>query len=448
MDIKEVIAQYPRIPLTPLPTPLEFAPRLTKALGGPQVYVKRDDLTALAFGGNKTRKLEFLMADAVKQKADTVITLGGVQSNWVRQCVAAARKLGMDSVAVLEGEMPQIYQGNVLLDRIFGARLIYDPNITQELEDQEIQGICPITGKVAEDYREMGKRPYLMPLGGATPLGNLGYINAVDELMNQLTEKGIQADYLIAGTGTGGTQAGIECGLRLIKSSTKMLGISVSRHTQPKENEIAALCNTTMEFLGIRDEIFVPNDISVNYDYIGEGYGAVTEGAVEAIRMAAELEGLILCHTYAGKAFAGMVDLIRRGVLTREHTVVFLHTGGGVANFARQRGALNKLYLNLIPAVVLIKDGTSIGIVRRQRFDQLLENAAIPDDLGTMGNEEEKENSRYADKRRTFDAAGAGGRTRLGLYRAGLCGAMCGRCLSRHRWSDRIDQGSGQRQYF
>lgn len=334
MDIKEVIAQYPRIPLTPLPTPLEFAPRLTKALGGPQIYVKRDDLTALAFGGNKTRKLEFLMEDAVKQKADTVITLGGVQSNWVRQCVAAARKLGMDSVAVLEGEMPQIYQGNVLLDRIFGARLIYDPNITQELEDQEIQGICPITGKVAEDYREMGKRPYLMPLGGATPLGNLGYINAVDELMNQLTEKGIRADYLIAGTGTGGTQAGIECGLRLIKSSTKMLGISVSRHTQPKENEIAALCNTTMEFLGIRDEIFVPNDISVNYDYIGEGYGAVTEGAVEAIRMAAELEGLILCHTYAGKAFAGMVDLIRRGVLTREHTVVFLHTGGGVANFA------------------------------------------------------------------------------------------------------------------
>ena len=119
MDIKKVIAKYPRIHLTPLPTPLEFAPQLTKMLGGPKIYVKRDDLTAIAFGGNKTRKLEFLMADAVKQNADTVITLGGVQSNWVRQCVAAARKLGMDSVAVLEGEMPQVYQGNVLLDRIF-----------------------------------------------------------------------------------------------------------------------------------------------------------------------------------------------------------------------------------------------------------------------------------------------------------------------------------------
>ena len=334
MDIKKVIAKYPRINLTPLPTPLEFAPRLTKMLGGPKIYVKRDDLTAIAFGGNKTRKLEFLMADAVKQNADTIITLGGVQSNWVRQCVAAARKLGMDSVAVLEGEMPQVYQGNVLLDRIFGAQLIYDSNITQELEDQEIQGICPITSKVAESYRQRGKHPYLMPLGGATPLGNLGYINAVDELMYQMDEQGIHADYLIAGTGTGGTQAGIECGLRLANASAKMLGISVSHHTQPKEVEIAALCNTTMEFLGIHEQPFTPNDISVNYDYVGEGYGAVTDAAIEAIHMAAELEGLILCHTYAGKAFAGMVDLIRRGVLTRDHTVVFIHTGGGVGNFA------------------------------------------------------------------------------------------------------------------
>ena len=278
--------------------------------------------------------IRFIFNQVKAENADTVITLGGVQSNWVRQCVAAARKLGMDSVAVLEGEMPQVYQGNVLLDRIFGAQLIYDSNITQELEDQEIQGICPITSKVAESYRQRGKHPYLMPLGGATPLGNLGYINAVDELMYQMDEQGIHADYLIAGTGTGGTQAGIECGLRLANASAKMLGISVSHHTQPKEVEIAALCNTTMEFLGIHEQPFTPNDISVNYDYVGEGYGAVTDAAIEAIHMAAELEGLILCHPYAGKAFAGMVDLIRRGVLTRDHTVVFIHTGGGVGNFA------------------------------------------------------------------------------------------------------------------
>lgn len=334
MNINQVITQYPRIPLTPLPTPLEFAPNLTKALGGPQIYIKRDDLTALAFGGNKTRKLEFLMADAVKHQADTVITMGGVQSNWVRQCACAARKLGMDTVAVLEGEMPQVYQGNVLLDRMFGARLIYDPNVTQEMEDLEIQGDCPITGKVAEDYRRLGKRPYLMPLGGATPLGNLGYINAMNELAEQLSQLHLKADYLIAATGTGGTQAGIECGLRLLGAPFKLLGISVSRHTRPKEVEIAELCNATMAFLGIHGETFTPNDLSVNYDYVGAGYGAVTAGALEAIRMAAEQEGLVLCHTYAGKAFAGMIDLVRRGVLTREHTVVFLHTGGGVGNFA------------------------------------------------------------------------------------------------------------------
>lgn len=334
MDIKEIISRFPRIPLTPLPTPLEYAHNLTEYLGGPQIYIKRDDLTSLAFGGNKTRKLEFLMADAVAQNADTVITMGGVQSNWVRQTVAASRKLGMDAVAVLEGDMPQTYQGNVLLDRIMGARLIYDPNVTQELEDQEIQGACPITGKVALSYRDMGKTPVLIPLGGATPLGNLGYLNAIDELQGQLAEQQIKADYLVAATGTGGTQAGIECGLKLLGSQTKMLGISVSRHTHPKEDEIAELCNSTMEFLGVPDVTFHRDDIYVNYDYIGECYGAVTDTSLEAIRIAAETEGLILCHTYAGKAFAGMVDMVRQGKLTAKDTVVFIHTGGGVANFS------------------------------------------------------------------------------------------------------------------
>ena len=334
MDIKRLIAQHPRLPLTPLPTPLEYAPNLTEFLGGPKIYIKRDDLTALAFGGNKTRKLEFLLPPAVVAGADTIITLGGVQSNWVRQTVAAARKLGMDSVAVLEGERPVSYQGNVLLDHIMGARLLYNPNVTQDLEDQEIQELYPITGEVAEEYREMGRTPFLLPLGGATPLGNLGYINAVDELNQQLGELGIRADYIIAATGTGGTQAGIECGLRLSGSAAKMLGISISRHTRPKEEEISELCNVTMQFLNCPQEHFRPQDICVNYDYIGAGYGAVTEQALEAIHIAAEKEGLILCHTYAGKAFGGMIDLIRKGFLTRNHTVVFLHTGGGVANFS------------------------------------------------------------------------------------------------------------------
>ena len=334
MDIKEIVARQPRLRLTPLPTPLEFAPNLTALLGGPRIYVKRDDLTALAFGGNKTRKLEFLLPQAAAEGADTVITLGGLQSNWVRQTVAAARKLGMEAVVVLEGEPPQgDLQGNLLLDHLMGAELRYEPDVHQDVEDLEIQGVFPITGKIAEEYRAKGRHPVLMPLGGATPVGNLGYINAVDELHDQLKELGVKADYVIAATGTGGTQAGIECGLRLSGMDTKMLGISVSRHTRPKEEEIAELCNATMDFLDC-GERFATDQISVNYDYIGAGYGAVTDAALEAVSMAARTEGLILCHTYAGKAFAGMVDLVRKGVLTREDTVVFFHTGGGVANFA------------------------------------------------------------------------------------------------------------------
>ena len=335
MDIKEIVAKQPRLRLTPLPTPLEFAPNLTALLGGPRIYVKRDDLTALAFGGNKTRKLEFLLPQAAAEGADTVITLGGLQSNWVRQTVAAARKLGMEAVVVLEGEPPQgDLQGNLLLDHLMGAELRYEPDVPQDVEDLEIQGVFPITGKIAEEYRAKGRHPVLLPLGGATPVGNLGYINAVDELHDQLKALGVKADYVIAATGTGGTQAGIECGLRLSGMDTKMLGISVSRHTRPKEEEIAELCNATMEFLGCGGERFESGQISVNYDYIGASYGAVTEQALEAVSMAARTEGLILCHTYAGKAFAGMVDLIRKGVLTKEDTVVFFHTGGGVANFA------------------------------------------------------------------------------------------------------------------
>ena len=335
MDIKEIVAKQPRLRLTPLPTPLEFAPNLTALLGGPRIYVKRDDLTALAFGGNKTRKLEFLLPQAAAEGADTVITLGGLQSNWVRQTVAAARKLGMEAVVVLEGEPPQgDLQGNLLLDHLMGAELRYEPDVPQDVEDLEIQGVFPITGKIAEEYRAKGRHPVLMPLGGATPVGNLGYINAVDELHDQLKALGVKADYVIAATGTGGTQAGIECGLRLSGMDARMLGISVSRHTRPKEEEIAELCNATMEFLGCGGERFEAGQISVNYDYIGASYGAVTEQALEAVSMAARTEGLILCHTYAGKAFAGMVDLIRKGVLTKEDTVVFFHTGGGVANFA------------------------------------------------------------------------------------------------------------------
>lgn len=333
MKIEALLARYPRVRLTPLPTPLFYMSGLSDFLGGPRIYVKRDDIGSLAFGGNKTRKLEFVMAEAVSQGADVVVTLGGVQSNWVRQTISAARMLGMDAVAVLEGEEPEIAQGNLLLDRLMGARLIFRPGITQEEEDGEIVSKFPITRPVADELRAAGKRPFLAPLGGATPIGNLGYLAMAGELLDQLAEQEIPATRIVLGTGTGGTQAGMALGLRIAQSGIRLSGISVSRHTRPKEEEIAAFCNASMAFYGL-GERFSPADIDVNYDYVGAGYGDATPEAVEAVRLAARLDGLILCHTYAGKALAGLIGEVRNGRYAKEETIVFVHTGGGVADFA------------------------------------------------------------------------------------------------------------------
>lgn len=332
MDIKSVLYKYPRLRLTPLPTPLTYMKNLSEYLGGPKIYVKRDDIGSLAFGGNKTRKLEYIMAQAVAEGADSVVTLGGVQSNWVRQTVAAAKALGMDAVAVLEGEKPEKIQGNLMLDMLMGAEVIYYPGITQEVEDEEIASKFPITGPIAEEMKKQGKRPFLAPLGGATPIGHLGYINMVDELLTQASGIGISPTHIFLGTGTGGTHAGTQLGLKLAKSDIRLCGISVSFHTRPKEEEIAEMCTEAMAFYG-GDEKFSKEDIWVNYDYVGEGYGAVTKEAIEAVRLAAKLEGLIMCHTYAGKALSGLIGMIRKGEITKDDTAVFVHTGGGTADF-------------------------------------------------------------------------------------------------------------------
>ncbi len=333
MRIDELLARYPRVHLTPLPTPLTLMKGLTEYLGGPQIYVKRDDIGSLAFGGNKTRKLEFIMAEAEAQNANVVVTLGGVQSNWVRQTISAARMLGMDAVAVLEGEEPDTAQGNLLLDRLMGAQLIFRSGITQEEEDGEIASRFPITGPVAEELRAIGKKPFLAPLGGATPIGNLGYLSMAGELLDQLSEQKIPATRIVLGTGTGGTQAGMALGLRIAKSAIRLSGISVSRHTRPKEEEIAEFCNDSMAHYGI-DERFTSEDIDVNYDYVGKGYGDATPESVEAVRRAARLDGLILCHTYAGKALAGLIGEVKSGRYAKDEAIVFVHTGGGVADFA------------------------------------------------------------------------------------------------------------------
>lgn len=332
MNVKSLIEKFDRVSLAFLPTPLEYAENLTKLLGGPKIFFKRDDCTGLAFGGNKARKLEFIMADALKKKADVIITTGGPQSNWARQTAAAAKKLGMEVILVLEGNEPQECQGNLLLDHIMGCDIRFE-KMTQEEEDKEIQGECPITGKVAEEVKKDNKVPYLASLGAATPLGNLGYINAVDELKDQLDEMGIEANYVALATGTGGTQAGVEIGVKLLGLKTKVLGLSVSRHTREKADEISELCNKTINFLQLENYHFTPDEITVNYDYIGEGYAIPTDECIEAVRTVAQTEGIILDPVYTGKAMAGLIDLIKKDKFKKDENIVFIHTGGGPANF-------------------------------------------------------------------------------------------------------------------
>ncbi|MBA7498480.1 L-cysteate sulfo-lyase [subsurface metagenome] len=333
MDIKTLFMKFEKIPLAFLPTPLEYAENLTKLLKGPRIFFKRDDCTGLAFGGNKIRKLEYIMADILEKQADVIITIGGLQSNWVRQTAAATRKLGLKIILILNGKEPEEYQGNLLLDSILGCDIRFRPYKDKE-EQREQSGETPITGSVAEGIKKNGRIPYIIPLGGCNPLGNLGYINAVKELKKQSEEKDMNIDYIISAVGTGGTQAGIELGLKLYKMNTKCYGISISRHIKPKSQEIADLCNQTVKYFELECSQFSPDEIVVNYDYIGKGYAIPTNKCIEAIRTVAQTEGIILDPVYTGKAMAGLIDLIMKGKFKKDENVVFLHTGGGTANFA------------------------------------------------------------------------------------------------------------------
>lgn len=334
-----LIKQFPKIELAFLPTPLVYAENLTKLFNGPKIFIKYDNCTGLALGGNKTRKLEYILADALVKKADVIITIGGLQSNWARQTAAAARKIGLRVILVLNGEKPEEYQGNLLLDHLLGCEIRFKP-YTDEEEQKEEAGETPITGEVAEEILRAGQVPYIIPLGGCNPLGNLGYISAIEELKLQSEEKNIHFDYIVSAVGTGGTQAGIELGLRLFKMDCKGLGISISRHIKPKSQEIADLCNQTIKDLKFECKVFSPEEILINYDYIGEGYAIPTMDGIKAIYTLAQTEGIILDPVYTGKAMVGMIDLIKKGYFKKGENIIFLHTGGEVANFA-----YNKIYL-------------------------------------------------------------------------------------------------------
>lgn len=302
--------------------------RLTAHLGGPRLWVKRDDCTGLSTGGNKTRKLEFLMADALAGQADTVITQGATQSNHARQTAAAAARLGLECHILLEdrtGFADPAYtrSGNVLLDELHGARVSTRPGGSDMQREMDV---------LAGELRTKGRRPYVIPGGGSTPVGALGYVQAALELVNQAAEMGLRIDHVVHATGSAGTQAGLVTGLVALNSRIPVLGIGVRAPKEKQEAGVFKLADETAACLGLPG-IVSRTDVVANCDYVGEGYGIPTPGMVEAVTLVARQEGLLLDPVYSGKAMAGLIDLISRGHFGRDDNVVFIHTGGAVGLF-------------------------------------------------------------------------------------------------------------------
>jgi D-cysteine desulfhydrase family pyridoxal phosphate-dependent enzyme len=320
---REIMNQIHRLHFAHLPTPIEELPRLSDHLAGPRILVKRDDQTGLAFGGNKTRKLEFLVAEAQEQGAKTLISAGAIQSNHCRQTAAAAARYGFECTLVLTGDLPNEPSANLLLDTLFGAKIIAVPD--RKDRDRILQET--FDNAVAE-----GKKPYLVPYGGSSSTGALGYAFAMEELMKQLKDFR-SLDYIIFGTSSGGTHAGLVLGQRMFGFNGKVLGISIDESEKWLKKNVSALASSASERLGERIE-FTQADVLANADYCEAGYGVLTDAEREAVNLFAKYEGLLLDPVYTGRAAAGMIDLIRVGFFKTDETVLFWHTGGQPALFA------------------------------------------------------------------------------------------------------------------
>ena len=324
------LSRFPRLHFAHLPTPLEPMERISAELGGPNLWIKRDDCTGLSSGGNKTRKLEYLMADAVERGADTIITQGATQSNHARQTCAIAARLGMESHILLEdrtGYHDEAYahNGNVLLDQLHGATISIRPadsDMNAEMENLALQ------------LRDDGKKPYVIPGGGSNETGALGYVNAAFELTHQANERSLRIDHLVHATGSAGTQAGLVVGMEAMHSGIPVYGIGVRAPKQKQEENVYALAQRTLDFMGLNPDLVAREKVVANSDYVGDGYGLPTNSMVEAVKMLAQFEGILLDPVYSGKGFAGLIDLIRKGHFKQGENVVFLHTGGSVSLFA------------------------------------------------------------------------------------------------------------------
>jgi D-cysteine desulfhydrase len=330
------LARFPRRRYTEGMTPLEAAPRFSAELGGPNIYIKRDDLLGLTAGGNKTRKLEFLVADALAQGADTLITCGAVQSNHCRLTLAAAVKEGLKCRLVLEERVPNSYKpdasGNNFLFRVLGVEAIkVVPGGSDMMKEMKA---------VAEEVSALGRKPYIIPGGGSNPIGATGYVACAEEILQQLFDKGIRIDRVVCASGSAGTHAGLVTGFYGNSSNIPVVGVDVSRPKELQEKLVLDLVQKTAAHVGVRSE--VPRDAVLCFgDYVGRGYSIPTPGMVEAVRMLARTEGILLDPVYTGKAMAGLLDLARKGFFHKNENVLFVHTGGSPALYAYMRDLLD-----------------------------------------------------------------------------------------------------------
>lgn len=323
------LARFPRRRYTEGRTPLQPLPHLTEKLGGPSLFVKRDDLLGLAGGGNKTRKLEFVVADALEEGADTLITCGSVQSNHCRLTLAAAIREGLRCQLVLEERVPDSYDpdasGNNFLYRLLGVERIEVVPGGADLQ-------AAMAG-LADELADQGRKAYVIPGGASTPLGALGYVACAEEILAQTFEAGLRVDHVVCASGSGGTHAGLLVGLLGNNADIPVTGISVRHPREEQEESILELARETAEFLGVGTEI--PEDaVVVRDDYVGPGYSLPTEEMVEAVRLLARVEGLLLDPVYTGKTMAGLLDLTEMGRFDPDENVLFLHTGGAPSLFA------------------------------------------------------------------------------------------------------------------
>lgn len=326
-----IAAKYERVPLAHLPTPLEAMPSLSQELGGPPLYIKRDDQTGLAFGGNKARKLEFIFADVLEKKSDIIITWAGIQSNWARQTAAAARIHNIKPILILSrGEHSPKHNGNLLLDRLMGADVrLVEPGVDQG----------EVARTLAKELEAEGHRPYVVPVGGSRPrdsmelpLGAIAYANGFYELWQQARAEGWELDHVVVANGSGGTQAGLMVGARAVAPHVQIVGINVSGDGSQKQSNVTEIANMTAEALGL-DMTFSEDETITLHDYAGS-YGVVDASIAEAVKRFARHEGVMLDPVYTGKAAAGMIDLLNQGYFDGSRGIVFWHTGGTPALFA------------------------------------------------------------------------------------------------------------------